>query len=605
MNIIKIQDFIVYEKYKIEKSDFDKLLLTIKIIKSVAHTMENNEIVFLIQAGDDRGDGKRIGIQIILWLRVLGLSNQIFLETPTPFENLIKESLYNTILLSRGIDLIRSQGVLNLGELKIKRSEPKQIKKILRAYIDIIKIKHEDANWWGALKLIQANNYFSQKTNLLNFIEIKGKLLEKQKDLTYNIHNYISENEENILFTNSDTNRMLNDINIYIRAIRNKFHEIVYIDDHAYDGFSTILQEIIYGGENKHFIVIKPEGDKPLFRIENERKINASAEELFNEINVKKTDKKSSIDLVVADLRFYKNEDVNEFKYLTSFSLIYKLRRKHPSQRIMYFTSSNNFFEFNKILLGDELKYKPQAIFVKQGVEMNLNFKDILESYVNLTKDLYLLLKPESKKNKHVTHKLIDKERKYVSEYNLLQSFLLNRRNIPMPKLIDQDILVPDTNFLIYEDKKEAILNLFVEHKDKIMIHESVYCDLLRIHRDERSESELRGRCLFYINLIQLLNLPLSDFGMDEKDKEVKRQLEDQNFDVKKLRNMKDWADDFLVKLVLNCKDKEVLFITNDSIEAQEGNNEGPIRRLKKVITEEGIKSITVKKPKQILELWN
>ncbi len=605
INILKITDFIMYDNPKVLKSDFDKLLKDISIKKSVAYTKNDDEIIFLIPAGDDIGDGKRIGIKIILWLRVLGISNQIFLVTPSPFENFIKETTFNTILLSRGIDLIKNEAVLNLDTVNIKRAASDQIRKILRAYIDIIKVKHEDANWWGALKLIEANNFFAKHTPLLNAIEIEGKFLEKQNELTYNIHNYISEIEENKFLTNSDITNLVSDIKTYINAIRKKSHNILYIDDHANDGFSRILQEIIYGCENNLFIAIEPKGEKPIFRKEYGKKINASVEELLNEIKDRKSNKKSTFDLVITDLRFYKKEEVTEFKFLTSLSLTYRIRRNNPTQRLMYFTSSNNFFELNKILLGAEKNYKPQAVFIKQGVEMNLSLKRVLSNYVGLINDLYLLLKSENRKNKHVNYQLTENDSKYFNEYNLLQESLLNRKTITAPKIIAEDILVLDTNFLVYENSKETVLNYFIANRGKIILHESVYCDLLRIHRDKRSESELRGRCLFYINLIQLLNVPLNDFGMDGHAKELKAQLEDENFDVKNLPNMNDWADSFLVDLVLDNKDKKVLFISNDRKEAEDELNEGPHRKLSRIIKDEGIKTITVKKPKQVLDLWN
>ena len=604
-SILKIADFVSYNNPKVLKSDFDKLLRYISINKSIAYTKNNVEIIFLIPAGDGRIDGKRIGVQIILWLRVLGITNQIFLVTPSPFESFIKETTYNTILLSRGVDLIKQEAILYLVELKIKRAEPEQIRKILRAYIDIIKVKHEDANWWGALKLIEAHNFFAEHTELLNNIEIKGKLLEKQNELTYNIHNYISETEENKFLTNSDITSLATDIKTYINAIRKKTHNIVYIDDHANDGFSRILQEIIYGCESNCFIAIEPKGEKPILKEEYGKKINVSAEELFKEIQICKTYKKSPFDLVITDLRFYKKEDVTEFKFLTSLSLAYKIRRINPTQRLMYFTSSNNFFELNKILLGSEKNYKPQAVFIKQGVEMNLILKRVLLNYVGLINDLYLLLKPEHRKNKHVDYQLAENDSKYFNEYKLLQKFLLNRKTIAVQKEITEDILVLDTNFLLYEHDKETVLNYFIANSEKIILHESVYCDLLRIHRDKRSESELRGKCLFYINLIQLLNIPLNDFGMDEKAKDIKAQLEDESFDAKNLPDMKDWADSFLVDLVLNFKDKNVLFISNDKKEAEDEINEGPHRKLSRIIKEEGIKTITIKKPKQVLDLWN
>lgn len=603
-SILKIQDFVSYDSPKITKNGFDKLLQNISIHKSVAYTKNNHEIIFLIPAGDDRSDGKRIGVQIILWLRVIGISNQIFLITPSPYEIFIKETTFNAIIISRGIDLIKNDRALDLSTVKIKRAESKQIRKILRAYIDIVKVKHEDTNWWGALKLIEANNFFAERTALLNAIEVKGKLWEKQNDLSYNIHNYISEIEENNFLNSSDITQLVIDINIYINAIREKTHSILYIDDHANDGFSLILQEIIYGGENNLFLLIQPKGDKPKFREEQGRKINVSAEELFSEIKNCKPDKKNPFDLIITDLRFYKREEVTEFKYLTSLALTYKIRRNYPAQRLMYFTSSNNFFELNKILLGAEKNYKPQAVFIKQGVEMNLSLKRVLLNYAGLINDLYLLLKLENKKNRHVNFQLTTNDSKYFNEYNLLQGLLLNRKIITVPKNVKEDILVLDTNFLIFEDNKEAVLNFFILNKEKIILHESVYCDLLRIHRDERSQSELRARCLFYINLIQLLNLPLSDFGMDENAKAVKKQLEDENFDVKKLFSMKDWADGFLVDLVLNNKEKNVLFISNDNIEAGASINEGPHRKLSRIIIDEQIKTITVKKPKQVLDLW-
>jgi hypothetical protein len=308
---------------------------------------------------------------------------------------------------------------------------------------------------------------------------------------------------------------------------------------------------------------------------------------------------------VITDLRLYKKENVTEFKFLTSLSLIYKIRRSNPSQRTMYFTSSNNFFELSTLLLGFEKNYKPQAVFIKQGVEMNMSFIRMLSNYVNLIKDLYLILKPEKKKNKPVHFNLIGDEGKFINEYHLLQEFLLNRRIKTGTIFITEDILVLDTNFIVFESNKETVLNFLIENREKIIIHESVYCDLLRIYRDERTQSDLRARCLFYINLLQLLNVSLNDFGMSDHDKRVRIQLEDENFDLKRLPDLKDWADNFLVELVLNNMEKKVLFISNDSIEGDSSTNEGPHRKLRRIIDEGEIKTITIKRPKQILDLWN
>lgn len=140
---------------------------------------------------------------------------------------------------------------------------------------------------------------------------------------------------------------------------------IIYVDDQAEEGWSYVLQEIIYDRESEQFFTIVPQ--------ENDS-IEAITSEILKKYN------ETDISLIILDLRL-KGEFgyANSIDSISGFNVMKLLRKHQINCPILIFSASNKLWSFT-----EAFKYGASAYYMKEGIEDKNDTERSVRNYLQL-----------------------------------------------------------------------------------------------------------------------------------------------------------------------------------------------------------------------------
>lgn len=492
---------------------------------------------------------KNQSLEIYKWFRVSGINNHFVFTSNDTLESLLRRDKKYLIIVTPGSSFFSKPASYDLRSLIDKHEEPNEIKFHLANSIDYKKIKHEEANWWGLFKLYHFHKILTNTT--IQSIEKTEKELSNR--LEYNLLKYIYSEE---LLPNdfSDKQKILN----RLTEISNLNFNIVFIDDHANNGWGDLLKNILQGNtaSNKgNFIIICP----------NE---HSTVDKLLKEYVTKTSGKK--INLVISDLRYNKKEEeLRDYRNLISFQLITKIN-DDTRTNILYLTAANNLFMYKKLI---DKKHLPLKLFIKEGFDFNLTNQESLNNYKELTQTIYDILIAKQKAKGIIEAMDIEETKRIELIKDNLTAICLN--NYSTSTFSSYTHIVLDTNFFISKTNHNSVLKCFKALKEKIFIHEAVLKELQwNAKGDEMLKKVL---CELYANLIVRDNYNVDKWNSTG------------NTTIKIIE--KDMADKYLVdyvKYLLSDKGNKVLFVSDDRSKGVYGGkklySKGPYRELSDLI---------------------
>ena len=200
------------------------------------------------------------GVKFLQYVRMMGFTKCCLLFGQKPLSELIKSSLETAILFSNGNNyFVPFQDKLEEVEfstLLTIQADNSNLYEIAKVCLDIERVRHEWANYWGIYSLFNAHKLLDKNDKDISSIlpeSLKTKLVSFEGvSLKYLYQKNGSVNEIELA-------SKINYCNILRNKLNNSSPKILYIDDQANYGWSEVLQEIIYGCKNSLFKTIRPE----------------------------------------------------------------------------------------------------------------------------------------------------------------------------------------------------------------------------------------------------------------------------------------------------------------------------------------------------------
>ena len=470
------------------------------------------------------------GIELLKWLRVNKIYNHCVLTSFLPLHEILSRNPNFGIIGSKGTSFVQLPDDFNDIDRDCFYANEHELKQLFRTDIDFTLIRHEEANWWGLYKLYfyhkQNSNYVNQK--------IEAVAERNHKNLQHAIVGYCNAS------TDEEINSKDNNIPKRIEDLRKHTKTVVFIDDHANDGWADLLGNILFGDEAQKLIVINPNSSD-------------SVDELFYQYKQKIRRKK--VNLLISDLRLsIKEENITDYKELKSYELIKKIREHEETNyklKIMYLTAANNLTMYKNLLIEKALR--PNKLFVKEGREMGYTEKKSFDNYKSLLGDLNDLLKVNgSKKQIRVEEYDGQEELKIEEVIGSLKTYNDNEKAIERIRNCFQTFskIIVDTTVFVNESDSLNIFKILVSNRDKLVVHRAVKMEL-KLHT-ERNKDELKSHLAdFYLKFIDFYRIEIVGDKID-------------------YQNMKEeFADEHLVRFttnyIQNPKIGHVLFVSNDT----------------------------------------
>jgi len=503
-------------------------------------------------------------IELIKCFRLLEIFEPIVFQSFYPIDYLIKKDTTNLILVSKGVSFIQLPEYSFNKKITTEKADKQSLIPFFRAELDLVKIRHEMANLWGAER-------------------IKG--LSKKTEAK--IENY---NIELLKFVNPIENikKLSPPLFQKLENLKNWFHRtnpiIVYYDDQA-DLWGPVLKQ--YLGSKFHYY-------------------NTS-------IDVKEL-KKNFRSLVpitlLLDLRL-KNEKefITDPLKLSGGKLLVDFKKEFYTLPIVMFTATNKAESVRK-LLSNGADY----VWTKEGIDNGIDDEYTINNLINL---LYLL-KNNHYKFKTEIHKTIFEVENKINNYRLTNKTAKDK----LQRIITQgyNTIIIDTNFLIDENNLlhlELFYSLLLANKEaryplKVIIHNDVFREVFK-NSQANGKKEIIEICKFLMRFLykltdeKLISIPL-DFGdvlnvqkfaqleisplekielkrksffqnivgffnaEQEKDIEIlNSKIENHNLQLKPfdgLKRIRLHADDtfkeWIPELLVSERDKNIIFISDD-----------------------------------------
>lgn len=207
---------------------------------------------------------------------------------------------------------------------------------------------------------------------ILNDIDIeKNNIESERKKINEQIKNKIDFLTNNTAFPSSFS---LDKIKQKLAASK---PVIVFVDDQAEDGWSSILQRMIYGEETENFVTIIPQRD--------------TTEEAITQ-NILRVMETHKVELLILDLRL-KGEKGHDLKpeHISGFQVLKRLKNARIECPVMITSASNKLWSFNETqVLG------ANAYWLKEGLDDNHDLAWSVENYLRLLELIYALCFSES-----------------------------------------------------------------------------------------------------------------------------------------------------------------------------------------------------------------
>jgi len=369
-----------------------------------------------------------LGIELLIWLRLFDVKNHCIVFSFETFESIVKRNTRNFVLGARGTSYFRLPfdfNQINFNKFKGPSSDDNNLRDHLRIIFDDVKMRHENANWWGIVCLsdvLKENNpevtyinnenypgYVPDKLEILNNaialflfkkspLSIQQELLKKTKqkiisndDIINSFvakNNYVSQypgysesersekivknvKDKNLIHSENDDLKLRKDsleksipdykINETIFRAKDSF-KILCIDDQAADGWAEIYQ-LMFWGERKPttFDVIS---DIPLDNIT-----------LFQIVVSKVTEFNPSI--IMLDLRLRKEPDSDLIP--VGYNVLEFIVSNFPHIPVLVTTASNKTLHYTRLL-----KAGAHNVWIKEGIDNHFSPKETVRNFLIL-----------------------------------------------------------------------------------------------------------------------------------------------------------------------------------------------------------------------------
>lgn len=521
-------------------------------------------------------------INLIHFLRCFGKPNPIIaLGQEFELTELLQFNPENIILTSPGTTYKRL-GFPFLTEKDIPKeitNEFSAVRQFLKQSSSVSEIRHEEANWWGVYRLMNIHKIlfpnemdFQKNTPdwLLNRLNSKNGVVAR----FLNSPSFVSSNPTTV--TEIDSKALssfpkFGSLKTKIINAREKLKElnpkIIYIDDMAHNGWSQILQQMIYGKQsskekpNKNFEVIVPNKSKPIAEFAEEIAVKA---EVFNP------------DCILLDLRLLNETGVRyDIENLSGSIVLKQLKKKLNKLPVILFTASNKIYTYKKVKeLGCD------ALLEKEGIDDKLNMQDALFIYKEMIDTFYEFVSF----HQNIANRKIYEAEKALNKIDERFTQFKNKQSpnkfYNVKREFDFDICIIDSNvFLEHEkiNKNYPAIKLLgsiyrynyfrrsdqTKMKSKFILTDVVYNELVRLGKSglnekirktklNESEVNLITNSRWALNCVQNFLNDAILWGGDLKTKAY---------------HQASYADDYFIQDIIPKelkKGKSVLFISND-----------------------------------------
>ena len=517
--------------------------------------------VIIININVKIGNGRRheqSGIKLLKWLRLNNIYNHCVLYSFYSLKSLAKIHPSNTILLSKGVTFIQAPFLPS--DIKVENlvepAERENLIHFFRGEMDLKRMRHELANYYGLIKLIQSH----QKVKPSFFLTSKtNSYFYKLSEWLFQDRSAEFEPEASKITT----------LNTYVNIIQIKKPLVIYLDDKANEGWGELLTDIV--------------GNIKIMRIDE----NDTEDSLYTRFNFLKNGRIES-DLFICDLRLKNSEaDLSDYTKLVSYKLVKKIRNDTVKQKILYLTATNDLNKYKKILT--KLDYNPQYIFTKEGVDQLYSPEASFNNYLEFVTFLFNLLGQQPPRIR----------RDYLQLFNKSEAEVISTLNEQIPEAIKAmvnplynpssnhnrfDWIIFDTNAFMDKDYTiEILTHICSIPTSKIGIHKYVYAELERYENDCQVEFPLKSFLATY---------SIACFC----EKGISRS----NHGIQNLQVRRDVADPFLIAWAkdLAGSGQKVLFVSADYAR---GN--GPMRVLERWIQDYKNKNLTLCTPANFVAL--
>lgn len=364
-------DIVVYD------GDFTKPLETIvlDVKKRYADTIDVYMMDVNLQIGDSLLS-ENIGIKILKLLRLNHINNHVILYSWLS-KDMLMTDLRNTIIFSKGVSFYRLPEFtemvsgIDFDKLSTIQAEETELHRLFRAEFNPSD-RHFDVNKFGVWCLRESYNKYIQ-TLEKPISKIKDTELDDSlqfmESLNGKIFQYISESS---IHTKSAIDKKRCE-NVYemLESFRERKPRIIYVDDMANTGWSSVLSHILWGNATSNYFhpVLFEKSDSPY-------KISEA---------VKKTGLKSC-DLLILDLRLKDERGHYQPSQLSGLKVLHNLERTgHLSCPVLIFTASNKIWSLRDAFQGNVVSY-----YVKEGV-YNAEDGASVDSFLDLMEHICFL----------------------------------------------------------------------------------------------------------------------------------------------------------------------------------------------------------------------
>lgn len=204
--------------------------------------------------------------------------------------------------------------------------------------------------------------------NLTELIKREKELIyEKQRLAIRRINRNITELENNLSFTSPRFS--LHEIREKLKTAKPR---IVFVDDQAEEGWSSVFQRIIYGNDSENFITIVPEN------VESKEQIA---------LRIQVALKKHRADLLILDLRL-KGEtgSITNPEQISGVQVLQKLHESKIGCPVLVTTASNKMWSYKKTIHTGAV-----AFWVKEGLDESYKTENTIENYLRFVDLVYTL----------------------------------------------------------------------------------------------------------------------------------------------------------------------------------------------------------------------
>lgn len=417
--------------------------------KIKAETREDDVILICLDIpfnGSRRVEQK--GIELLKWLRLKNCNNHCIVYSDESLLKILKINPLNSILHSKGVTFIRLMfSPLDILQIDTStKAEKANLLPFFRAEVDLVRIRHELANIWGAERLKWAVN---------------NKYKEDKSNYKINLLTFISNNEKK-----SDHQGLRKKLDNLIQSFQKSNPLIYYYDDMA-ETWGPILKFIL--GNNFVCYTPKEKSEKDLI------------EELSNQ----------RPKCLLLDLRLNneKEHSLDPIK-LSGGKLLEEIKKRYFTLPIIMFTATNKAESVRRLLASGA-----EYVWTKEGIDDGINDELTLQNTIDLLQKI---------KNACLKFRNKVYENIYELETKIGKTYVANKQTqniIENGELKDFHTIIFDTNYLI--DGVENVGPLLHLHKlllvnkvksdkpnKRIIIHDDVFYELFRISKLWETKNE-------------------------------------------------------------------------------------------------------------------